>query len=70
MVLRDQLLKGGEKPRAAMLGLLQGDTSGFRDAINQLKQLGDPAYTSHIQPMTQESAMNLALDVNPMMILS
>lgn len=67
MGLLDQFLAGGKKPRQAMMGLLQGDTSGFQDAINQLKQLGDPAYTSQIQPMNQEQAMNLGLDINPVM---
>jgi hypothetical protein len=52
---------GGEKPRAIVKGILNGDTTGFKNAYASLKQLGDPEYMSKIKPMDTQEAMDIAM---------
>lgn len=61
------ILAGGAKPRAIVSGLLGGDTSALQGAWNELKQLGDPNYMRKIKGISNQEAMNIALDANPVM---
>jgi hypothetical protein len=57
--------KGGEKPRAFVGGLLGGDTAELQNAYASLKQLGDPEYMSKIKPISNQEAIDIALNINP-----
>lgn len=61
------LLAGGAKPRAALKGLLGGDTTVLKGLLGELKQLGDPNYMRQVKGIGTDEAMNIALDANPVM---
>ena len=61
------VLKGGEKPRAILGGLLGGDTSALSGAWNEVKQLADPNYMRNVKGINSTEAMDIALNANPVM---
>ena len=63
----NSLLAGGAKPRAALKGLLGGDTTVLKGLLGELKQLGDPNYMRQVKGIGTDEAMNIALDANPVM---
>lgn len=58
---------GGEKPRAVLGGLLDGDTSVFKGLLGEIKQLGNPEYMRNVKGMSEQEALDIALDANPVM---
>lgn len=56
-----EFLKGGEKPRAFVSGLLGGDTTELNNALASIRQLGNPDYTRNIKPISQQEAFDIGL---------
>lgn len=65
--LLQNFLKGGEKPRALLGGLLGGDTSALHGALDEVKQLFNPEYMKNVKGIGKNEALNLALNANPIM---
>ena len=60
-------LEGGARPRAIVGGLLNGDTTALNGLLGEVKQLADPNYMRNVKGMSEQDAINIALDANPIM---
>ena len=60
-------LEGGARPRAIVGGLLGGDTTALNGLLGEVKQLADPNYMRNVKGMSEQDAINIALDANPIM---
>lgn len=59
--------QNGAKYRNALVGLLQGDTSGASGLFGEVKQLFDPNYMRQIHSTAEQDGRDIALNANPMM---